>query len=196
VDWTQSKVIFISPNFTDYQKHSINFKDVPFELWEIKRYENNLLGLLQHKTNSKESISATIINGKENIVTSVTNEVKLMSEEDHLNQSKVQETTKQLYLDLRERIMNVGNDIDIVPRKMYIGFKRKNNFFSVYIGKDALWCWINLKVGELDDPKKICRDVSNIGHYAPGSYDLTVNQESDLDYVMFLVKQAYRKQSN
>lgn len=196
MDWTQSKVIFISPNFTDYQKHSINFKDVPFELWEIKRYENNLLGLLQHKTNSKESISATIINGKENIVTSVTNEVKLMSEEDHLNQSKVQETTKQLYIDLRERIMNVGNDIDIVPRKMYIGFKRKNNFFSVYIGKDALWCWINLKVGELDDPKKICRDVSNIGHYAPGSYDLTVNQESDLDYVMFLVKQAYRKQSN
>ena len=30
IDWTQSKVIFISPSFTEYQKHSINFKDVPF----------------------------------------------------------------------------------------------------------------------------------------------------------------------
>ena len=30
VDWTQSKVIFISPHYTDYQKNSVNFKDVPF----------------------------------------------------------------------------------------------------------------------------------------------------------------------
>ncbi len=37
VDWSQSRVIFISPHFTEYQKHSVNFKDVPFELWEIKR---------------------------------------------------------------------------------------------------------------------------------------------------------------
>lgn len=39
IDWSQSKVIFISPQFTEYQKQSINFRDVPFELWEIKRYE-------------------------------------------------------------------------------------------------------------------------------------------------------------
>ena len=41
VDWSQTRVLFISPNFTEYQKHSVNFKDVPFELWEIKKYEKN-----------------------------------------------------------------------------------------------------------------------------------------------------------
>jgi len=29
VDWSQSRVIFISPRYTSYQKHSVNFKDVP-----------------------------------------------------------------------------------------------------------------------------------------------------------------------
>ena len=41
VDWTQSKVIFVSPSFTTYQREAINFKDLPIELWEIARYENN-----------------------------------------------------------------------------------------------------------------------------------------------------------
>lgn len=35
VDWSQSRVIFISPSFTTYQKEAINFKDLPIELWEI-----------------------------------------------------------------------------------------------------------------------------------------------------------------
>lgn len=38
VDWSQSKVIFISPNFTTFQKQAVNFKDLNIELWEVKRY--------------------------------------------------------------------------------------------------------------------------------------------------------------
>jgi hypothetical protein len=33
VDWSQSKVIFIAPQFTTYQLKSIEFKDLAFELW-------------------------------------------------------------------------------------------------------------------------------------------------------------------
>eukprot|EP00825_Cyclidium_porcatum_P021438 TRINITY_DN23902_c0_g1_i1.p1 TRINITY_DN23902_c0_g1~~TRINITY_DN23902_c0_g1_i1.p1 ORF type:complete len:209 (+),score=16.77 TRINITY_DN23902_c0_g1_i1:64-690(+) len=43
VDWTQSKVIFVSPMFTNYQREAINFKDLPIELWEIKKFENNTI---------------------------------------------------------------------------------------------------------------------------------------------------------
>ena len=42
VDWTQSKVIFISPSFTYFQKEAINFIDLPIELWEIKRLKQNI----------------------------------------------------------------------------------------------------------------------------------------------------------
>ncbi|MGH9952883.1 MAG: hypothetical protein ACRD5J_14765, partial [Nitrososphaeraceae archaeon] len=36
VDWSQSRVIFVSPSFTLYQRKAIEFKDLPIELWEVK----------------------------------------------------------------------------------------------------------------------------------------------------------------
>ena len=193
VDWTQSKVIFISPNFTDYQKHSINFRDVPFELWEIIKYENDLLGIVQHKTTSNESISS-ISDDKSNVVNEVSKEIKVYDEEYHLSQSRVKENTKEKYGDLKERVLNLGSDITIIPRKTYISFKRKTNFLDIHFLKEGLWCWINLKKGELDDPKGFSRDVSSIGHYGIGDYELFIKDDSDLDYVMFLINQSFKKQ--
>jgi predicted transport protein len=193
VDWTQSKVIFISPNFTDYQKHSINFRDVPFELWEIIKYENDLLGIVQHKTTSNESISS-ISDDKSNVVNEVSKEIKVYDEEYHLSQSRVKENTKEKYGDLKERVLNLGSDITIIPRKTYISFKRKTNFLVFHFLKEGLWCWINLKKGELDDPKGFSRDVSSIGHYGNGDYELFIKDDSDLDYVMFLINQSFKKQ--
>src|SRR3990167_6772763 len=43
IDWDQSRVIFISPEFTNYQKNAINFRDLPFLLYEVKGYDNNLI---------------------------------------------------------------------------------------------------------------------------------------------------------
>lgn len=43
VDWSQSKVLFVSPSFTQFQKQSSNFKDLAIELWEIKRFENDVI---------------------------------------------------------------------------------------------------------------------------------------------------------
>jgi predicted transport protein len=78
---------------------------------------------------------------------------------------------------------------------MYVSFKRKSNFWDVHFLKDGLWCWINIKKGELDDPKNFSRDVSSIGHYGNGDYELWITPETDLDYVMFLINQSYKKQS-
>ncbi len=194
IDWTQSKVIFVSPHFTEYQKHSINFKDVPFELWEVKKYENNTIGMVQHKTTSDESIS-TISDDKSNVVNQVSREVKVYTEDDHLNLPKISETTKEVYQNLKEKILNMGGEVNITPKKSYIGYKRKTNFFDVLIQRNDLWCWINMKKGELDDPKNLCRDITSIGHYGNGDYDIRINENTDLDYVMFLINQSYKKQN-
>lgn len=194
VDWTQSRVIFISPKFTEYQKDSVNFKDVPFELWEINKFENNIIGINQHKTDSKESISTTVKDIGKSTVISVSKQVKVYSEEDLINQPKVQDIVKEVYSELKNRLLNLGDDVVIVPRKIYISYKRKSNFFDINFLKNGLWCWINLKKGELDDPNNITRDVSEIGHYGNGDYEVFIDKDSDLDYIMFLIKQSYKKQ--
>ena len=191
IDWSQSRVIFISPQFSDYQTNSVNFKDVPFELWEIKRFDHGLLSFTQHKSTSTESIS-NISGDQENMVSKVTKEVKVITEESHYNHFK-SEAVNEFYFNLRDRILNLG-EVEIVPRSHYIGFKRKTNFVDIAFQKNALWLWINLPKGDLDDPKGLSRDVSSIGHYGNGDYDLKINPESDLDYIMFMIKQSYKRQ--
>jgi len=192
VDWSQSKVIFISPSFTEYQKHSINFKDVPFELWEIKKYENDLISFNQYINTSSESISS-IDSQSSSLVKEVTREIKIYSEDYHFERRNTPDLIKELYFNLKDRIVNLG-EVDIVPRSTYIGFKRKTNFVDIDFQKGNLWLWINLPKGKLDDPKGISRDISSIGHYGNGDYEVKVFPDTDVDYIMFLINQSYKNQ--
>jgi predicted transport protein len=194
VDWSQSRVIFISTNFTEYQKNSVNFKDVPFELWEINRYDNGVVALLEHKTSSNVSIS-TIKTDAESVVRDVTKEIKVYTEEYHFTKnSRRKEYVIDLYQALKERILNLGQDTEIIHRKEYIDFKRKKPFADIVFYTDHLKLLLNMKKGELDDPKKVCRDMSSQGHWGNGDYEVRIDLETDLDYVMFLVNQSYKKQ--
>jgi predicted transport protein len=192
VDWSQSKVIFISPSYTEYQKHSANFRDVPFELWEVKQFENDLLSLTQQKNTSTESISSVEVDNG-GVVKEVTKEIKVYTEDYHFERRNVNDTIKELYSTLKDRITGLG-EIDVVPRSTYIGFKRRTNFVDIDFQKGNLWLWINLPKGKLDDPKELSRDISSIGHYGNGDYELKVFPNTDLDYVMFLINQSYKNQ--
>ena len=191
VDWTQSKVMFISPNFTEYQKHSINFKDVPFELWEIKRYENNLLGLVQHKTTSEESIS-TISDDKTGMVNQVSKQIKVYTEEYHLTLSKSRpEWVNELYFSLKERIMNLG-DVEMKFNGNYISFRKKSPFVDIVFYNNGLYTIINMKEGTLNDPNNLMKTYGGKGHWGNGDYYTTIDTNTDLDYMMFLINQSYQ----
>lgn len=191
VDWTQSKVIFVSPHFTEYQKHSINFKDVPFELWEIKRYENNLLGLIQHRTTSEESIS-TISENSNSVVKQVSKQIVVNTEESLLNWSKYRpEWVKELYYTMKERILNLG-DVEFKPNGKYISFRRKSPFVDIVFYNEGLYTILNMKEGTLNDPNNLMKTFDGKGHWGNGDYYHTINQETDLDYMMFLINQSYQ----
>ncbi|SMG16592.1 Predicted transport protein [Marivirga sericea] len=188
VDWSQSRVVFIAPQFTTYQKQSIEFKDLPFELWEIKRYEKDLIMFNQHKSNSQVSVNT--ISNKDERAQQVSEEIKVYTEEDHL--AKASEATKELYIDLKERITAL-DEVEINPVKQYIGFKvGKKIFCDLEIQKKQLKMRINLKQGDLDDHKEMFRDVSNVGHWGLGHYEALIVPDTDLDYLMSLIKQSYK----
>ena len=85
----------VSPSFNSYQKNSVNFKDVPFELWEIKKFEKDIISLTQHLASSKESIEK-LSGGKNNVIGNVNKEVKVLSEEDTLKNRKVNKMYKEI----------------------------------------------------------------------------------------------------
>jgi predicted transport protein len=188
VDWSQSRVIFVSPQFTTYQKQSIEFKDLPFELWEIKKYSNDTIILNQHKSTSQESVKT--ISSKDDRAEQVSKEIVVYTEEDHYQRGNP--AVQELATTLKDRIMELDN-LDITPVKQYIGFKLNKRIVTDFeVQKNKLKLRINLKQGTLDDPKNLFRDVSNIGTFGVGEYETIVTLDSDLDYLMSLIKQSYK----
>ena len=45
INWSDSKVVFISQSYTRYQKNLACFDDLPIELYTIKRYERDIVTL-------------------------------------------------------------------------------------------------------------------------------------------------------
>lgn len=87
--------------------------------------------------------------------------------------------------------MNLTDDIEVKPLKLYMTFKQNGrNIVSIEIQQRCLKLFINLKSGELDDPKRLARDVSRVGHYSTGDYEIKVADDRNLEYIMSLVKQA------
>lgn len=191
IDWSQSRVIFISPDFTTYQRESINFKDLPLELWEIKIFSNNTISLNQIKSNNaSESIKTISPTGNQNNI--VDKEIKVYSEDDHLQ--PVTDTVKDLYEKLKGMILNLDS-MELKVLNKYIAFKARTNVADVSLQKKTIKLFINLRKGELNDPKGIMRDVSNIGHFGNGDYEVTLKDDEDFEYIMSLIKQAVKKNS-
>lgn len=187
VDWSQTRVVFVSPSFTENQRLATNFKDIAIELWEVKRYENDLISINPiKKTKSAESIKP--LTQPNSVIKSVTDEIKVYTEEDHL--AGYPEEMIELYETYKNAILNLADDIEIVPKKLYIAFKRNKNIVDVVTLNKGLKLFINLKKGQLDDPKNLMKDVSETGHWGNGHYEVIVNDTRNLEYIMSLIKQA------
>lgn len=190
IDWTQSRIIFISQSFTNYQRQAINFKDLPIELWEIKRYEDKSISLNQLiSPASSESIKT--VSKTDTIVEKVSREVKKYTEDDHI--AGIPESILELYNKFKDMVLSIADGIVVRPRKWYIGFVAKTNFTDVLLQKSKIKIWLNLKKGAIDDPKKLARDISTVGHWGNGDYEISISDDKNLEYIISLIKQAYLK---
>ncbi|TYP98318.1 putative transport protein [Tenacibaculum adriaticum] len=187
VDWSQSRVIFVSTSFTENQKTATNFKDIAIELWEIKKYDNDLISINQiKKSSSAESIKP--ITSSNSKLASVSKEIKVYTEDEHL-EGKPEEVI-ELYENYKQAILNLADDIEVKANKQYIAFKKDKNLSDIVILKKGLKIFINISKGNLDDPKGLMRDVSDTGHWGNGDYETIVKNDANLEYIMSLIKQA------
>lgn len=186
IDWSSTRVIFISVDFTQYQLSAIN-TNMPFELYEVKKYENDIVNIekIENLSRANTRILETITTENKNKI----NEVKVYTEEDHLN--NVSEKTKELYENIKKRILDLG-DVEINFRKLYVSFTRVTRFADIWVKKNYIDIYLNLEIGKLNDPFNISRDISYFKWYAKNKgYQIEVKNEDDTDKAMFLIKQAY-----
>lgn len=187
VDWSQTRVVFVSPSFTDNQIQATNFKDIAIELWEVKRYANGTVAITPiKKTKSATSIKPLTQQNTE--LKAIADEIKVYTEDDLLLFGS--EETKELYYKFKDAILNLADDVQVNVKKVYIAFKKGSNIVCMNIQKKQIRMWIGVKAGTLDDAKGLAKDVSNVGHWGTGDYEVAVTSDKDLEYIMSLIKQA------
>lgn len=124
------------------------------------------------------------------LMKNVTSEIKVFTELDHLE--KASESIAELYERFKSSILSLADGIELIPRKVTITFKKGKNIVDVIVQKKALKLVINCRKGFLDDPKNLAIDISESGHWGTGDYQIQVEDDSHLEYIMSLIKQAIR----
>ena len=188
VDWSQTRVVFVSTDFTENQIEATNFKDLSIELWTVKRFDNGTVAITAIQK-SKTAESFKPLASKNKIMTDIATEIKVYTEEDALSGKPAD--IAELYSRFRSAIVGLADDIEVKPTKLYVAFKKNNhNITDIQVQFSALKIFINAKNGTLDDPKGLAKDISSVGHWGNGDYALQVSDDRDLEYIMSLVKQA------
>ncbi len=92
----------------------MNFKDIPFELWDIKKYSNGIVSLNQHQSSSKESIQ-NIEGNKISVIKDVGKAVKSYEESYHT--SRLNKSVVKNWERLKEKMVELeGEEIFVKKR--------------------------------------------------------------------------------
>jgi uncharacterized protein with ParB-like and HNH nuclease domain/predicted transport protein len=78
--------------------------------------------------------------------------------------------------------------------KWYVAFKAETNFVDVAPQAKRLRLTLNMTFAEINDPKGLCKDVTNVGKQGNGDVDISLRSLDELPYVMGLVRQSYERQ--
>lgn len=191
IDWSQSKVMFVAQSFTKYQQEAIGFQDLPIELWEVKKYDEDLVSFNQVRASEKSESIKTITKNKD--IERVSREIKQYSVEDHIksNWSKA----KGLFDEFSQRVLELDPRFEIHPVKYYIGLNIENkNVIAVKIRMTKLVIeLLRVEPKDLKDPEKRTKYVKNsFKYYNKHITQFDIENEDDIDYAILLVKQVYK----
>lgn len=192
IDWSQSRVMFVAQSFTKYQQEAIGFQDLPIELWEVKKYDEDLVSFNQVRASEKSESIKTVTKNKD--IEQVSREIKQYSVRDHIKPgwSKAEE----LFDEFSQRVLELDHRFEIHPVKYYIGFNVENkNVVAVKVRVTKLLLeLLRVQPKNLKDPEKKTRYRKNsFEYYNKHITQFDIENEDDIDYAMLLVKQVYKR---
>ena len=102
--------------------------------------------------------------------------------------------TRELFEAFRKEILSLDDNVREEFLKHYIAYKAETNFVDVSPRSKQLILNLNIELNELDDPRGLCRDISQIGHFGTGFVEAKFRSLDQLPYMVGLARQALEKQ--
>lgn len=78
--------------------------------------------------------------------------------------------------------------------KLYVAYKAETNFVDIVPQAKRLLLVLNLSIDDIEDPKGLCRDISNIGRWGNGDVEIGLSNKDELPYVVGLIRQSFDHQ--
>lgn len=177
IDWKNPRVICIAESYNKFDIDTVEVIPMRIELYRFRYYEDNIFSLEPININEQKE------------------ETKLKSEKsDSMNfldtlLLKANYDIKSLYVELRDRIKELDENIEEKTTSLYVAFRMSMTFTEIHIGKNQLKLY--LRPIEYKDPRKIVEKI-------PDSYNWTLDRRIyvkslyDIDYAMSLIEQSYQ----
>jgi uncharacterized protein with ParB-like and HNH nuclease domain/predicted transport protein len=99
-----------------------------------------------------------------------------------------------LFEALRKSILALDPCVNEEFLKLYVAYKAETNFVDVVPQAKRLLLVLNLGIDDIEDPKGLCRDISNIGRWGNGDVEVGLSTADELPYVMGLIRQSFDRQ--
>jgi len=132
----------------------------------------------------------------QNIIDQYSNSTKRTSGfgiEDHLYLSP-SSPMRNIFDLLRKDILNIDPVVTEEFLKHYVAYKAETNFADIVPQANALRVTLNLPFQYIDDPRQICKDVSNVGRWGNGDVEFKLSSYEEIPYAMSLIDQSFEYQ--
>lgn len=161
------------------------------ELWDEEAIKSRATKLANHavKVWAAPVLSETVL---QNYQTSVAKQGGY-SLEDH-PQLLAGTPMRELFELLSQEVLALDHSVTQDVLKLYIAFKAETNFVDVVPQKSRLRLSLNMPFHDLNDPKDLALDVTNLGRWGNGDVEIGLSDASVLPYVMGLIRQAFERQ--
>lgn len=193
-DWSQTRIAFVSPYFTKFQRDAAAFGGSRFELYEVTRYTDDLYYI--DKIGLDSSVPKTFQFGHDDqaipLVKSVEKEIPNYDLNYHFEKSNSNDFVKEVYDELKNRITEKYPGIEENITKTYISYKLggKFNLVNLFFHKSMIEVVLNARRGTITDPYKLTYDIT--GRKWSAQYALKVTEKTDLDEVMHLINLTFK----
>lgn len=101
---------------------------------------------------------------------------------------------RQLFDALRAEVLALDPCVVEEFKKFYVAYKAETNFVDVVPQAKRLRLSLNMAFPDIQDPKGLCKDVTDVSRWGNGDVEVALDSLDDLPYVMGLVRQSFDRQ--
>lgn len=188
IDWSSPRVICIAESYNKFDLGLVKFLPFTIELLKYRLYDDLL------SVESENLQKGVKLSGSKRLVTDDEDKPVREYGKEYTANDLFRENWKEsreLYEQLREKILELDSNIEEKFTKLYISYKIESIFCEIIPQAKGLWIHITMPVDKIQKNSLELHDVSNQGHWGTGETKFRIERAEDLEAGLDYIRQSY-----